>query len=448
MKQQQLIMPSLSEVVLRDLRVRVRRHTFNFLLSCKDPTSKERSLLHQLEHVETKDKWRKEQAALCCTTKENDKIEKSSNTCELNLKPFTLHPSLSSQQNVGPVVCGQILGGKPLRVVEKVSVQTRISSRTRSMIRNCHTRQSVSRAKKNNKIICKRIKLTKPICRKSNSASPQKHMDSCSGKDIHGTNCITIENNTSGNNNDVAYISNRTYTGGGGPKGSKAQDADQKPVDLKVEIKTIGESGTDGTLVESKPSGKRVEVCTSALDKAKKPGNHQKPISTPLVTTTPSTISLSSPSLDHVPVMSGLKQVTVSLIRVSVPGSVAEERACPGLEGKGIVRRESSVPVQAEQMARSATQGGEADTRVSRSQQKSMEEAGRELSDAEGLKGQDDHCKRDTQPQCQPIDHPPTSHHAPTSSHSLSTPVSDRKPKRLRLVVTDGLVDLDLQYTD
>ncbi|XP_071255946.1 histone-lysine N-methyltransferase KMT5C isoform X2 [Salvelinus alpinus] len=456
MKQQRLIMPSLSEVVLRNLRVRVRRHTFNFLLSCKDPTSKERALLHQLEHVETKDNWRKEQSALCCTTKENDKKEKSSNTCELNLKPFTLHPSLSSQQNAGPAVCGQILGGKPLRVVEKVSVQTRISSRTRSMIRNCHTRPSVSRAKKNNKIISKRIELTKPICRKSNSASPQKHMDSCSGKDathnvikdIHGTNCITIENNTSGNNNDVAYISNRTYTGGGGPKGSKAQDADQKPVDLKVEIKTIGESGTDGTLVASKPSGKRVEVCQSALDKANKPGNHQKPISTPLVTTTPSTISLSSPSLDHVPVMSGLKQVTVSLIRVSVPESVAEERACPGLEGKGIVRRESSVPVQAEQMARSATQGGEADTRVSRSQQKSMEEAGRELSDAEGLKGQDDHCKRDTQQQCQPIDHPPTSHHAPTSSHSLSTPVSDRKPKRLRLVVTDGLVDLDLQYTD
>lgn len=123
MKQQRLIMPSLSEVVLRNLRVRVRRHTFNFLLSCKDPTSKERALLHQLEHVETKDKWRKEQSALCCTTKENDKKEKSSNTCELNLKPFTLHPSLSSQQNAGPAVSGQILGGKPLRVVEKVSVR-------------------------------------------------------------------------------------------------------------------------------------------------------------------------------------------------------------------------------------------------------------------------------------------------------------------------------------
>ncbi|KAJ7989526.1 hypothetical protein DPEC_G00305460 [Dallia pectoralis] len=65
-----------------------------------------------------------------------------------------------------------------------------------------------------------------------------------------------------------------------------------------------------------------------------------------------------------------------------------------------------------------------------------------------GPKGQDDHCKRDSQEQCQPRDHQQTSHHVPSSSHSLSNPVSDRKPKRLRLVVTDGLVDLDLQYTD
>ncbi|XP_026064071.1 uncharacterized protein LOC113047040 isoform X1 [Carassius auratus] len=35
-----------------------------------------------------------------------------------------------------------------------------------------------------------------------------------------------------------------------------------------------------------------------------------------------------------------------------------------------------------------------------------------------------------------------------STSHSQSTPITERKPKRLRLVVTDGTVDLDLQYTD
>ncbi|XP_043090865.1 histone-lysine N-methyltransferase KMT5C [Puntigrus tetrazona] len=43
--------------------------------------------------------------------------------------------------------------------------------------------------------------------------------------------------------------------------------------------------------------------------------------------------------------------------------------------------------------------------------------------------------------------HPYNSLHFSTS-HSQSTPITERKPKRLRLVVTDGTVDLDLQYTD
>ncbi|XP_058626432.1 histone-lysine N-methyltransferase KMT5C isoform X3 [Onychostoma macrolepis] len=43
--------------------------------------------------------------------------------------------------------------------------------------------------------------------------------------------------------------------------------------------------------------------------------------------------------------------------------------------------------------------------------------------------------------------HPYNSLHFSTS-HSQSTSITERKPKRLRLVVTDGTVDLDLQYTD
>ncbi|XP_051571697.1 uncharacterized protein LOC127451219 isoform X2 [Myxocyprinus asiaticus] len=54
---------------------------------------------------------------------------------------------------------------------------------------------------------------------------------------------------------------------------------------------------------------------------------------------------------------------------------------------------------------------------------------------------------KDPQQQGQPGTHPYNSLHFSTS-HSQSTPTTDRKPKRLRLVVTDGTVDLDLQYTD
>ncbi|MCI4384737.1 hypothetical protein PGIGA_G00042180 [Pangasianodon gigas] len=54
---------------------------------------------------------------------------------------------------------------------------------------------------------------------------------------------------------------------------------------------------------------------------------------------------------------------------------------------------------------------------------------------------------KDSQQHGQSGCHPVISHHFP-SSHSQSASLTDRKPKRLRLVVTDGTVDLDLQYTD
>ncbi|XP_027001290.2 histone-lysine N-methyltransferase KMT5C isoform X1 [Tachysurus fulvidraco] len=54
---------------------------------------------------------------------------------------------------------------------------------------------------------------------------------------------------------------------------------------------------------------------------------------------------------------------------------------------------------------------------------------------------------KDSHQHGQSVCHPVISHHFP-SSHSQGASLSDRKPKRLRLVVTDGTVDLDLQYTD
>ncbi|XP_056609096.1 histone-lysine N-methyltransferase KMT5C isoform X2 [Triplophysa dalaica] len=56
---------------------------------------------------------------------------------------------------------------------------------------------------------------------------------------------------------------------------------------------------------------------------------------------------------------------------------------------------------------------------------------------------------KDAPQQGQSGTHPYNSLHFSTStSHSQNTTITDRKPKRLRLVVTDGTVDLDLQYTD
>ncbi|XP_077388060.1 histone-lysine N-methyltransferase KMT5C [Festucalex cinctus] len=50
-KKERRTLPLLSQCVIRDLRVRVRRHSLDFLLVCKDPKSKERELLQHLEVV-------------------------------------------------------------------------------------------------------------------------------------------------------------------------------------------------------------------------------------------------------------------------------------------------------------------------------------------------------------------------------------------------------------
>ncbi|KAJ8347241.1 hypothetical protein SKAU_G00286420 [Synaphobranchus kaupii] len=71
-----------------------------------------------------------------------------------------------------------------------------------------------------------------------------------------------------------------------------------------------------------------------------------------------------------------------------------------------------------------------------------------------GLRGEEmqreEQSKNDLQQPGQGSTHPASSMSCslPPSSHSLSSVHTDRKPKRLRLVVTDGSVDLDLQYTD
>uniref|UniRef100_UPI0037E7C208 histone-lysine N-methyltransferase KMT5C n=1 Tax=Semicossyphus pulcher TaxID=241346 RepID=UPI0037E7C208 len=110
--------PLLSQVDLKDLRIRVRRHSVDFLLNCKDPKSKERALLQQLEEV------------------------KPNNISEVNLKPFTLNSSMPAHKNNRPTVNGAGLSGKSITVVDGQAVHQRTSSRTRSMVKSTLTHQT------------------------------------------------------------------------------------------------------------------------------------------------------------------------------------------------------------------------------------------------------------------------------------------------------------------
>nr|XP_046272445.1 histone-lysine N-methyltransferase KMT5C isoform X2 [Scatophagus argus] len=120
--------PLLSQVTLRDLRIRVRRHSVDFLLNCKDPKSKERALLQQLEEVKPNNSRLTEPTT---TVKEN-------NISEVNLKPFTLNSSMSVHQKSRPAVSSTGLNGKPVKVVDRRTVCKRNSSRARSKADAAH----------------------------------------------------------------------------------------------------------------------------------------------------------------------------------------------------------------------------------------------------------------------------------------------------------------------
>ncbi|XP_029365322.1 histone-lysine N-methyltransferase KMT5C [Echeneis naucrates] len=119
---QQRTLPLLSQVTLRSVTIRVRRHSVDFLLNCKDPKSKERALLQELEEVQAKENR---------LGRVNVMDEDTSG--KVNLNPFTVTSTRSARQRSRLTVNGVGVNRKSVKVVDKQTVQMRTSSRTRSM---------------------------------------------------------------------------------------------------------------------------------------------------------------------------------------------------------------------------------------------------------------------------------------------------------------------------
>ncbi|KAJ0058266.1 hypothetical protein NL108_012410, partial [Boleophthalmus pectinirostris] len=109
-------LPLLSEVTLREVQVRIRRHSVDFLLSCKDPKSKERALLLQLEEIKPKEKT---------------PHQKQNGSSEVNLKPFGLKSSITQRKSGQPFPNASIKK-KCMKVADRRVIHLRTSSRTRS----------------------------------------------------------------------------------------------------------------------------------------------------------------------------------------------------------------------------------------------------------------------------------------------------------------------------
>ncbi|XP_040918721.1 histone-lysine N-methyltransferase KMT5C isoform X2 [Toxotes jaculatrix] len=167
--------PLLSQVALRDLSIRVRRHSVDFLLNCKDPKSKERALLQELEQVKPKDNRLSE---LNSTGEEN-------NSSEVNLKPFTLNSSMSVHQENRPAVNSTGPNGKSVKVVDKQAVHRRTSSRTRSMAHTRLAHQTGSSSTADTTTACQPVEIDK-ICsalkqEKIEKAITERQSNRCSG---------------------------------------------------------------------------------------------------------------------------------------------------------------------------------------------------------------------------------------------------------------------------
>lgn len=343
--------PSLSQVVLRDLRVRVRRHSVDFLLSCKDPVSRERTLLGVLENMNPKDLQRQERnptskPADAQKGKDGDSLS-GDPIFEVHLKPFTLYSTLSIDEKEEPAPAGQNLGGQPIKVMESVPVRPRLSLNTRSTIENPHTRPSASVIKRNNRKVTSQEVIGR---------GPFEDDKDSSIIDSHGTNHTPFGDNASCRTG-APSISNRTNSRRDKAKGGKAaKPADRNLVAVHEAFKTTGcqTAQLDGKAAENKPSS---EFCQSA-------GSNKAEDGSP---------------------MSGLKRyLTVSLIRVSLPGSDEGKLAPQKVQGKVLDRQNDSKAVPREQRTRSMSQKAD---RESRCQQQQPGESRGDIPSTEGKTG-------------------------------------------------------------
>lgn len=164
----------MSQVTLRDLRIRVRRHSVDFLLNCKDPKSKERALLQQLEERKPSDTKQNE---LNSTVEDN-------NNSEVNLKPFTLNSSMSVDQKSRPAVSSAGLNGKLVKVVDRRTVHKRTCLRPRKAAINTLTHQTKPSNTENTERVCQPVEIDKTCSKatdeKTENAATESQSNKCS----------------------------------------------------------------------------------------------------------------------------------------------------------------------------------------------------------------------------------------------------------------------------
>ncbi|XP_017351325.1 histone-lysine N-methyltransferase KMT5C [Ictalurus punctatus] len=325
---------SLSRFNLKDSSVCLYSHSVDFLLSCKDPASKERALLHRIESVRPKLESRDSPDVLGPPSPADVELirgeegrdvrsnDVSSNTDELNLKPFTLTSVSSGDKDPA----NEEAETAAVRVVHQMA----ISSRTRNMLRTrlrcsgAFDRGKLSRLnKKAVKMIRRTSKLHAGRCRRGavGKGGPRKP---CSNRKRRETNskssaAITEEMQRSfGDSHKATADGEKRITVSGAAREGDSSSPITSEISRELQKKHIP-SVVSGT----------IDVTTSSMDLS---STHPPPPSPP--PSLPPPPPSASSSFSSLP--SGLtRYVKVSLVRVSMPGERAAVQADQGIAGSG-----------------------------------------------------------------------------------------------------------------
>lgn len=329
--QQYLLISSRSHFNLKDLSISLYNHSLDFLLSCKDPASKERALLQRIESerpkLECRDKSLGPPALTDVQLKRGEEGQDYSNNIlsnktasELNLKPFSLKSVTSACEKDNPKAKGRTLGTAAVRVVRPMA----ISSRTRNMLHNrLRGVRAFDRSKLNKKGV-RIIRHTSKLHMGTKSHPPQKGGSHGARK---GIRCISIRG-------DRSRFSKR-YTSRSGVNKDKSLQPRMLRTITKAEQRGFGDCHE-----EMADGEKHITSSDAAKD-----GDFSSPIAsetsgekeeeqTPSVASGTISVASSLPSSSsHSPhsLPSGVtRYVKVSLVRVSLPGEPATDVADQG----------------------------------------------------------------------------------------------------------------------
>ncbi|KAI4875353.1 hypothetical protein NFI96_022846, partial [Prochilodus magdalenae] len=336
-RQQCLLASSLSHFNLKDLSICLYNHSVDFLVSCKDPASKERAFLQRIESVKPKLEWsdnnRLDAPALTDELKRgedgqdnsNDLLSNKTAAADLNLKPFTLRSVLSACDQGCLKAKGRNVGASAVRVVPQMA----ISSRTRNMLRGRLRGVRAFDRSKLSTLNKRRVKMIRQSSKLHTGSRGHPHQKAGSHTIRKGLKCISIRG-------DKSKGFNRRYTSRS--KTSKGKSLQSRI--LRRSAKEARRRGLGDCHKEMADSEKHITSSSAAKEgdfsspTASETSGEKEEKHRPSVASGTLDVTASLPlSSSHCPLSlsSGVtRYVKVSLVRVAVPGEPAAGKADQG----------------------------------------------------------------------------------------------------------------------